>query len=155
VEESIRKKYDDNIDYMFIIVSFLQRVLRLGGGWAGVKLGGDSVSHMFEVAGAIPEFLNEFLEKKMIVNAPFNWQIIPMEYGHLAHIEMLCFYDVTQPNHPNVMMPLMQRSAETDIKHGFHASTPMASNPALGPLYSNFNLWVEKIKKAFDPAAEK
>lgn len=151
VEESIRRKYDENIDHMFIIVSFLQRVLRLGGGWAGVKLGGDSVSHMFEVAGAIPEFLNEFIEKKMILNAPHNWQIIPMEYGHLAHIEMLCFFDVTQPDHPNVMMPLMQRSAETDIKHGFHATTPMASNPALGPLYSNFNLWVEKIKKAFEP----
>jgi hypothetical protein len=114
VDESIRKKYDDNIDHMFIIVSFLQRVLRLGGGWAGVKLGGDSVSHMFQVAGAIPEFLNEFIDKKMIIDAPNNWQIIPMEYGHLAHIEMLCFYDVTQPDHPNVMMPLMQRSAETD-----------------------------------------
>jgi hypothetical protein len=47
----------------------------------------------------------------------------------------------------------MQRSAETDIKHGFHASTPMAANPALGPLYSNFNLWLDKIKKAFAPAA--
>ena len=29
VEESIRKKYDDNIDHMFIIVSFTQRAL----GW--------------------------------------------------------------------------------------------------------------------------
>ena len=37
VEESIRKKYDDNLDHMFIIVSFLQRVLRLGGGWAGIN----------------------------------------------------------------------------------------------------------------------
>lgn len=109
---------------------------------------------MFEVAATIPEFLNDFLEKDLILNAPYNWQIIPMEYGHLAHIEMLCFFDVTQPDHPDVMMPLMQRSAETDIKHGFHASTPMASNPALGPLYSNFNLWVNKIKKAFEPGGE-
>ncbi len=150
VDESIRKKYDDNLDHMFIIVSNLQRVLRLGGGWAGVKLGGDSVSHMFEVAKTIPEFLNEFIDKKMILNTPDNFQIVPMEYGHLAHIEDLSFFDVTQPGHPNVMMPLMQRSAETDIKHGFHASTPMA-NPTLGPLYSNFHLWVEKIRKAFGP----
>ena len=44
VEESIRRKYDDNIDHMFIIVSFLQRVLRLGSGGGPTKLGGDSVS---------------------------------------------------------------------------------------------------------------
>jgi hypothetical protein len=30
----------------------------------------------------------------------------------------------------------------------------MASNPAIGPLYSNFNLWVDKIKKAFEPVKE-
>jgi glycolate oxidase len=154
VDESIRKKYDDNLDHMFVIVSALQRVLRLGGGWAGTKLGGDSISHMFEVAKTIPEYINEFIEKKWIIDAPYNYQVVPMEYGHLAHIEMLSFYDVTQPGHPNVMMPLMQRSAETDLKHGFHASTPMAANPAHGPLYCNFNLWVEKIRKAFTPAAK-
>ncbi len=151
VEESIRRKYDDTIDHMFIIVSFLQRVLRLGGGWAGVKLGGDSVSHMFEVAKAIPEFLDEFLEKGLILNAPYNFQIIPMEYGHLAHIELLCFYDVTRSDWQKIPMSLMQRSAETDIKHGYHAATP-AANPELGPLYSNFHIWMNKIKEAFTPA---
>ncbi len=151
VDESIRKKYDDNLDHMFVIVSNLQRVLRLGGGWAGTKLGGDSISQMFEVAKTIPEYINEFIEKKWIIDAPYNYQVVPMEYGHMAHIEMLSFFDVTQPGHPNVMMPLMQRSAETDVKHGFHTATPMAGNPAHGPLYSNFNLWVEKIKKAFAP----
>jgi glycolate oxidase len=148
VEESIRQKYDDNIDHMFIIVSFLQRVLRLGGGWAGIKLGGDSVSHMFEVAKAIPEFLDEFLEKGLILDAPYNFQIIPMEYGHLAHIELLCFYDVTRPDWQNIPTSLMQRSAETDIKHGYHATTPAAS-PEFGPLYSNFHIWMNKIKEAF------
>jgi hypothetical protein len=152
VEESIRRKYDENADYMFIIVSFLQRVLRLGGGWAPVKLGGDSVSHMFEVAKAIPEFFDEFIEKKLILDAPHNFQIIPMEYGHMAHIELLFFYDLTLPDWQKIPMAIMRRSAETDLKHGYHASTPMGNKSAmekLGPLYSNFHFWAERIRSAF------
>ncbi len=151
VEESIRQKYDDNIDHMFIIVSFLQRVLRLGGGWAGVKLGGDSVNHMFEVAKSIPEFIDEFIEKKQILDAPFNFQIIPMEYGHLAHIELLMFYDLNSPDSQKIPLAFMQKSAETDIKHGFHAATPAGDLEKLSPLYSNFNTWNKKIREAFRP----
>lgn len=88
VEESIRRKYEENPDF-FIMVSFLQRTLKLGGGWSPTKLGGDSIHHMFEVAKSIPEFFYDFIEKGLILNAPHNFQIIPMEYGHLAHIELL------------------------------------------------------------------
>lgn len=151
VEESIRRKYDDNIDHMFIIVSFLQRVLRLGGGWAGVKLGGDSVSHMFEVAKVIPEFMNEFIEKKQILDAPFNFQIIPMEYGHMAHIELLVFFDLNSPEWPKIPLTFMQKSAETDIRHGFHAATPAGDLEKLSPLYSNFYTWNKKIRDVFTP----
>jgi glycolate oxidase len=149
VDESIRKKYDENIDHMFIIVSFLQRVLRLGGGWAGVKLGGDSVSHMFEVAKAIPEYLNEFIENKQLLNAPFNFQIVPMEYGHMAHIELLVFYDLDSPEWRKIVQTFMQRSAETDISHGFHSATPSGDLEKLSPLYSNFYTWNKKIREAF------
>jgi hypothetical protein len=149
VEESIRKKYDDNIDHMFIIVSFLQRVLRLGGGWMGVKLGADSVSHMFEVAKAIPEFIGEFIEKNQIIDAPFNFQIVPMEYGHLAHIELLAFYDLNSPGWQQILPAFMQRSSETDIRHGFHSATPAGDLARLSPLYSNFYTWNKKIRDAF------
>jgi hypothetical protein len=154
VEEFIRQKYDENADHLFIIVSFLQRVLRLGGGWAGIKLGADSVSHMFEVAKAIPEFFYEYIDKGLILNAPYNFQIIPMEYGHMAHIELLFFYDVTSPQSVRAMPEIMQKSQETDIRHGYHSSTPRGSKEVmerLGPLYSNFHIWQEKIKRTFDP----
>jgi hypothetical protein len=134
---------------MFIIVSFLQRVLRLGGGWAGVKLGGDSISHMFEVARAIPEFMDEFIEKKIILDTPGNFQIIPMEYGHLAHIELLVFYDVNRASETKMPLSFMQRSSETDIKHGYHSATPAGDLEKLSPLYSNFYTWNKKIREAF------
>jgi len=153
VEESIRKKYEDNMDF-FIIVSFLQRVLKLGGGWMGTKLGGDSISHMFEVAGSIPEFFYDYIDKRLILNAPHNFQIIPMEYGHLAHIELLFFFDRTAPETKGLPMEIAQKSSETDIKHGYHAATPPRAQSVMermGPLYSNFHTWAIKIKETFDP----
>ena len=78
----------------FILVSFLQRVLKLGGGWSATKLGADSISHMFTVGKSIPEYFYDFIDKGLILDAPHNFQIIPMEYGHAAHIELLFFFDV-------------------------------------------------------------
>jgi len=48
----------------------------------------------------------------------------------------------------------MKKSAETDIRHGYHASMPPNSQSLLkqlGPLYSNCHVWAMKIKEAFDP----
>jgi glycolate oxidase len=153
VDESIKKKYEENMDF-FILVSFLQRVLKLGGGWSPSKLGADSISHMFEVAKSIPEFLSDFIEKGLILNAPHNFQIIPMEFGHSAHIELLFFFDHNVPEWPKIPLDVMQKSMQTDITHGYHAATPppvKAMMERLGPLYSNFQIWTNKIKDAFDP----
>jgi glycolate oxidase len=153
VQESIRKKYEENPDF-FIMVSFLQRVLKLGGGWSPTKLGGDSVRHMFEVAKSIPEFFDDFIERGEILNAPHNFQIIPMEYGHMAHIELLFFYDRTIPERRQVTAAISLKSMETDIKHGYHAATPAhgkAMMEKFGPLWCNFHMWAGKIKDTFDP----
>ena len=153
VQESIRKKYEENPDF-FIMVSFLQRTLKLGGGWSPAKLGGDSVHHMFEIAKSIPEFFYDFIERGEILNAPHNFQIIPMEYGHMAHIELLFFYDRTIPERRQVTAAISRKSMETDIKHGYHASTPAhgrAMMEKFGPLWSNFHVWAGKLKDTFDP----
>jgi glycolate oxidase len=153
VDESIRRIYESNMDF-FIVVGFLQRVLRLGGGWGPAKLSGDSINHMFKVGKAIPEFMGEFIEKGLVLNAPDNWQVIPMEYGHLAHIELLFLFDRAMPNWASIPLAFMQKSAGTDIRHGYHASMPPNSKSLmeqLGPLYSNYHVWAMKISEAFDP----
>ena len=153
VDESITRKYEENMDF-FILVSFLQRVLKLGGGWSPTKLGADSIRHMFEVAETIPEFFYEFIERGLILDAPHNFQIIPMEYGHLAHIELLFFFDHGLPDWPQIPMNIIRSSLESDIKHGHHAATPppvKTMMERLGPLYSNFQIWRNKIKETFDP----
>jgi glycolate oxidase len=138
VDESVRKRWEDNMDF-FVIVSFLQRVLKLGGGWAPI-IHTDSMNHVFEIAGTIPEFFNKFIEKGLVLDAPHNFQVIPIEYGHGAHIELLFFYDRTSPAGHTTLMEVMQKSMETDIKHGHYS--PM---PAHGELYGNYHVWAEKM----------
>ena len=144
VDESVRKKWEDNMDF-FVIVSFLQRVLKLGGGWAPV-IHTESLHHTFEIARTIPEFLDRLIEKRLILNAPHNFQVIPIEYGHGAHIELLFFYDRTSPAGHTTLMEVMQKSMETDIRHGYYSPAP-----ASGELYGNYQVWAEKIRKAFEP----
>jgi glycolate oxidase len=153
VDESIRKMYEDNMDF-FMIVSFLQRVLRLGLGWMPTKLSADSVTHMFDIAKAIPEFINDFIEQGKILNAPDNFQIVPMEYGHMAHIELLFLWDTTSPATAKMPFEFIQKSGGTDMRHGFHSTMPRNNKAALemqGPLYSNYHIWAAQIKEAFDP----
>ena len=144
VEESVRKKWEDNMDF-FVIVSFLQRVLKLGGGWAPI-IHTDSLNHAFEIAGTIPEFIDGLIEKGLILNAPHNFQVIPIEYGHGAHIELLFFYDRTSPAGQTTPMEVMQKSMETDIKHGHYSPAPGS-----GKLYGNYQVWEAKIREALEP----
>jgi hypothetical protein len=153
VDEQVLRIYEDNMDF-FMLVGFLQRVLRLGGGWAPCKLSADSVTHMFEVAKAIPDFMTEFIEQGKILNAPNNFQIIPLEYGHGAHIELLFLWDRRRPDAKQIPMEFMRASIEADIKNGHHGTMPPgipAAAGALGHLYSNSQRWAQAIKNAFDP----
>jgi glycolate oxidase len=154
VEQEILNIYRDNMDF-FILVGFLQRVLRLGGGWMPCKLSADSIGHMFEVAQSIPAFMTEFIDKGLIFDAPDNFQIIPLEYGHAAHIELLFLWDRNLPDWGKIPMEFMRKSVESEIELGLHGTMPprtVSGGRALGPLYSNAHLWVERIKDAFDRA---
>ncbi len=127
----------------FIIVSFLQRVLKLGGGWSPI-LHCESLPHSFEIAKTIPEFFAGFIDKGLVLNAPHNFQIIPLEYGHGGHIELLFFYDRFLPDAKMILPELMKQSAETDLRHGHYSPSAYREK-----LYSNFQVWATKIKNAF------
>lgn len=153
VDASIVKIYEDNMDF-FILVGALQRVLRLGGGWAPCKLSGDSIAHMIEVGKAIPEFMSAFIEQGKILDAPDNWVITPLEYGHGAHLELLFLYDRNQPDWGKVPVEFMRASLQADIRNGHHGTMPprtAAASAALGAIYSNSHLWANRVKDAFDP----
>ncbi|MBR3103681.1 MAG: hypothetical protein IKH46_07635, partial [Lachnospiraceae bacterium] len=93
-------------------------------------------------------------ENGTIFDAPDNFQIAPMEYGHFAYIELLFMYDRTNPEVGKGVAEFRQASRDTDIAHHFHAETPGCLNAVtqqLGPLYMNYHLWLRKLREAFDP----
>ena len=153
VDERILSIYRDNMDF-YILVGALQRVLRLGGGWAPAKLSGDSIGHVFEIGKTIPEFMQPFIEQGRVFDGPDNWQVIPLEYGHGAHIELLFLYDRRQANWGQVPADFMRASVQADIRNGHHGTMPpraSAAGAALGPVYSNAHLWAGRVKDALDP----
>lgn len=156
VSPQIQKVYDDNMDF-FMLVGFLQRVLRLGGAWAPIKLEADSVRHMFEVGKRIAEYFPEMIEKGMFFDAPDNWQVIPMEYGHMAHIEHLYLWERSHPLFAQLPSMMMTKSFQTDLKYGHHASAVPLRGPMTkkaGPLYSNYDIWLNAIRETFGADAE-
>ena len=153
IDERIQSWFENNMDF-FIMVSFLQRVPRLGGGWMPTKLGADSVTHIFEVAKKLPEFVYDFMGNGKLLDAPHSFQIIPMEYGHMAHLELLFMWDRTDPNAQKNVREFLERSIETDLKYHFHSSMPGPPDAMMeitGPLYSNYHIWLKQLKKHFDP----
>ena len=153
IPREIEKWWDEHMDF-FMIVSRLQSVLRLGGGWMPIKLGSDSVTHMCEIGRSIGDFIHDFTDTGKIFDAPENYQIIPMEYGHFAHIELLVNWDRTNPAAGKGIGELRMRSRNNDLENKFHAETTGSLNAnmeALGPLYSNCHLWLRRIKEAIDP----
>ena len=152
IPREIEKWWEENMDF-FMIVSRLQSVLRLGGQWAPVKLGADSVQHMCDVGDAVSEFIYDFTNTGKIFDAPNDYQVIPMEYGHFAMIELLFMWDRLDPNSGRYSMEFMRASQETDLKHHYHSATVQGYDKraeAMGKLYSDCHVWMRKIKEAFD-----
>ncbi len=153
IPREIESWWDEHMDF-FMIVSRLQSVLRLGGGWMPNKLASDSVSHICEVGRSVGDFIHEFTDTGKLFDAPENYQIIPMEYGHFAHIELLIMWDRTNPASGKGVGEFRMRSRQNDIDNHFHAETPGSLNAnmeQLGPLYGNCHLWLRRIKESLDP----
>jgi len=145
--------WNEHMDY-FMLVNRLQSVLRLGGGWMPNKFGADSVQHMCDIAEALGEYIHEFTDTGKIFDAPESYQIIPMEYGHFAHIEVLFMWDRCKPGFMKGVGEFRARSRQEDLDRHFHAETPgslSAVTMQLGPLYCNYHLWLQRLKESFDP----
>jgi len=153
IPREIEQWWDDHKDY-FMLVSTLQRVLRLGGSWMPIKLGADSVTHICEVGASVGEYIHEYTDTGKIFDAPENYQILPMEYGHFAHIEMMFMWDRYNPESMRGAGEFRARSRAEDIARHYHAETPGCLNRTaleLGPLFGNYDVWLQRIKASLDP----
>lgn len=153
IKRELEAWWEEHMDF-FMIVSRLQSVLRLGGGWAPIKLASESVSHICEVGKNIGNFITKYTETGKIFDAPEDYQIIPMEYGHFAHIELLFMWDREDPAAMKGVGEFRAECRQSDLDKNFHGEMPGFLSPSameLGPLYSNFHIWLKQLKEAFDP----
>ena len=153
IKRELEAWWEEHMDF-FMIVSRLQSVLRLGGGWAPIKLASESVSHICDVGKNISNFITKYTETGKIFDAPEDYQIIPMEYGHFAHIELLFMWDREDPAAMKGVGEFRAECRQTDLDNHYHGEMPGFLSPGalqLGPLYSNFHIWLKQLKEAFDP----
>ena len=151
IPREYEKWWEEHMDY-FMIVSRLQSVLRLGGNWLPVKTGAESVQHMCDVGEAIGTYIYDFTETGKILDAPEDYQIIPMEYSHFASIELLFMWDGKDPNGLQYRNEFIRKASEIDMKNHAHSAEPMGygkAGEAMGSLFCNCHLWAEKIIQAF------
>ena len=145
--------WEEHMDY-FMIVSRLQSVLRLGGSWMPIKTGAESVRHMCDLGESVGTYIHDFTDTGKLFDAPMNFQIIPMEYGHFASFELLFMWDRFDPDGFKNMREFCAVAAETDAKNHIHSAFPAGfgkSDEKMGSLYCNSHLWMEKIIEAFNP----
>ena len=144
--------WEEHMDY-FMIVCRLQSVLRLGGSWLPQKSGAESVQHMCDVYESIGSYIHDFTDTGKLFDAPYNCQIIPMEYSHSASIELLIMWDRLDPNSFRYLQEFSAVSRESDRKHHFHLAAPGSYGQRAreqGERFSNCHIWMEKIMQAFN-----
>ncbi len=143
--------WEEHMDY-FMIVGRLQSVLRLGGSWLPQKVGAESVQHMCDVYANIDSFIHDYTDTGKLFDAPYNCQIIPMEYSHFASLELLIMWDRLDPNSFRYLSEFSAVSREADRQKNFHTGIPGGFGKqaeAIGSRYSNCHIWMEKIMEAF------
>ncbi len=153
IPREYEKWWEEHTDY-FMIVCRLQSVLRLGGSWLPIKTGAESVRHMCDLGESIGTYIHDFTDTGRIFDAPQNFQIIPMEYGHFASFELLFMWDRFDPDGFKNMRDFCTVASETDLKNRVHSSTAVGFGKTaekMGSLYCNSHLWMEKIIEAYNP----
>ena len=153
IPRDLEQWWEEHMDY-FMIVSRLQSVLRLGGSWMPIKTGAESVQHICDLGESIGTYIHDFTDTGKIFDAPDNFQIIPMEYGHFASHELLFMWDRFDPDGTKNMREFMATASEVDRRLHLHSSSPGGYGKAAektGSQYSNCHIWMEEIVKAFNP----
>ncbi|MHA1276279.1 MAG: FAD-binding oxidoreductase [Candidatus Helarchaeota archaeon] len=104
--------------------------------------------------------LNKPLKKKYIAKNVLPddegesiW-ITSYEHGHYAHCEMPTMYNLHVPESRNAMLDYFKETDELSLKE--HLNFPFfiegdEQHDLWGPYACNYNVWLRKIKEAFDP----
>lgn len=115
----------------------------------------DTIKLSFQMAKLNVPIKKEYIEKRLLPNDDGEsiW-ITSYEHGHYSHCEMPTMYSMDAPESKEAMKTYFEESNELSLKE--HLNFPFfiegdAQHDLWGPNACNYNLWLRKIKEAFDP----
>jgi glycolate oxidase len=131
------------------ITGSIRETFRAGGLFHNVGLGfGQRDIHLRYMA-QVAKKKEALIDKGLIVDDspyPFGWSL---EHGHIGHTELFCQLVPA----PESLEAVSELARESDMMafNGNIAVPPRILMDIIGPRVCNYHLWIEKVKKAFDP----
>jgi len=95
----------------------------------------------------------ELIEKRLVLDDGAETFLQTMEHGHFGHAELLIRFFADARNMEGIG-ELMMKSNEIALSKGLPLPHHVAGDGQIdmfGPSTSHFNMWLRRIKKAFDP----
>ncbi|MHA1147453.1 MAG: FAD-binding oxidoreductase [Promethearchaeota archaeon] len=115
----------------------------------------DSIKLAFQMAKLNVPLKKKYIEQRLLPNDEGEsiW-ITGYEHGHYAHCEMPTMYSLSVPESKEAMFQYFEETNELSLKE--HLNFPFfiegdKQHDLWGPHACNYNIWLRKIKEAFDP----
>lgn len=135
------------------ITGSIRETLRATGVFSGIVGGTDLVEQMSDFIESSLDMKEDLIRKRLVYNDGAETFLQTMEHGHYGHAELLLRF-FADPKNMEGIGGLMMQSNENVLNK--HLPVPHhVSGDDLIDLYgsktSNFNKWLRKIKRSFDP----
>jgi len=95
---------------------------------------------------------NDYRSKGLILDDGIDGGLsISIEFGHFGMSGLHAFFDYTDPEARQAAMQMGMEANKLGLEKYKSIPIGVPNHDILGPLASNYHLWLRKIKKAFDP----
>jgi glycolate oxidase len=135
------------------ITGSIRETFRATGIFSGAQGGNESLRCMFNYIRKVGAFKGELADKGLLYNDRADAMGWSIEHGHMGHSELLIRY-FASPESAEAAKAVAEKSHEITLKEHYgvpHSVAGDALHDLFGPSSSNYNLWLRKIKKVFDP----
>ncbi|MEM2104250.1 MAG: FAD-binding oxidoreductase [Candidatus Bathyarchaeia archaeon] len=155
-EEASRKVYEKTKNVM---LGWAVRCWTTNRSWRptafmSMKGGTESIDRCVQCGAKVLDLKKPFFERGLLMDDGDNVWICAFEWGRYANVESIFHYDVHDREQVRAVGEMLKVSMQDDIERRLHASMHLHGDEAqksLGPLFTNFHIYLMKIKKALDP----
>ncbi len=134
------------------ISASIRETFRAGGAFASMMVQGQRYDLHVRWLEEAAEMKRELIRKGLVIadeGYQFGWA---EENAHLGHTEIFCRYNPYDEASLKAVQEWVRKVAERALEGCFALPRPgILPVEMVGPRMSNYHLWFEKIKEAFDP----